>query len=111
MAASLTSVRARGFTLIELLVTIAIIAILASLLLPALAHAKNRGQGAVCKSNLRQVGMAVNAYALDHSKFPPWYFVHQQPPKGIAFWFDYLEAYTVSRYPSNGIYRCPSYKG
>jgi len=63
---------ANGFTLIELLVVIAIVAILAALLLPSLALAKERGRRAACASNLRQIGMAVRSYADDNEGRIPY---------------------------------------
>jgi prepilin-type N-terminal cleavage/methylation domain-containing protein/prepilin-type processing-associated H-X9-DG protein len=60
---------ARGFTLIELLVVIAIIAILAGLLLPVLAGAKQEGKNARCISNLRQISVAMLAYANENEDF------------------------------------------
>jgi prepilin-type N-terminal cleavage/methylation domain-containing protein len=61
-----------AFTLIELLVVIAILALLAGLLLPALVTAKNSGRRAACLSNLRQVGLAIQAYAQDHEGRMPY---------------------------------------
>jgi len=60
-----------GFTLIELLVVVAIIAILAGLLLPALAGGKEGARRATCKSNMRQFILAVHIYAQDNENELP----------------------------------------
>lgn len=60
-----------GFTLVELLVVIAIIALLAALLLPSLSQAKVRAQLIQCSGNLRQLGIASQVYAGDHSDTLP----------------------------------------
>jgi prepilin-type N-terminal cleavage/methylation domain-containing protein/prepilin-type processing-associated H-X9-DG protein len=69
--------RTIAFTLIELLVVIAIIAILAALLLPALSRAKEQSRRAACKSNLHQLGLAIQMYANENNQKLPDF---RQPP-------------------------------
>ena len=64
--------RTRGFTLIELLVVIAIIAILASILFPVFARARENARRASCQSNLKQIGLGFMMYTQDYDeKYPP----------------------------------------
>ena len=65
--------RDRGFTLIELLVVIAIIAILAAILFPVFARAREKARQASCQSNLKQIGLAITMYRGDYDEVNPCY--------------------------------------
>lgn len=90
----------RGFTLIELLVVIAIISILASILFPVFARAREKGRQAACISNVHQICMAFQMYAQDFDEIVP------PGNLGTAYWHDLIYPYTHNRQ----IYFCPSRK-
>ena len=85
----------RRFTLVELLVTIAIIAILASLLLPALHKVRAWGRQVNCVSNQKQYGVAYLQYSVDYNDFVC--SVMDNASKAETYWFYKLEPYTRSR--------------
>lgn len=114
--------RQRAFTLIELLVVIAIIAILAAILFPVFARARENARRASCISNLKQIGLGFMMYTQDYDeKYPrAVYSSTQEPPNGC--WYssggcasanpgDYTWFWQQTLYPytkSDQLYFCPS---
>jgi prepilin-type processing-associated H-X9-DG protein len=92
-----------------LLVVIAVIATLAGMLLPALSRAKESGRRAACKSNLKQLTLALSMYVSDYSRYPPPATSLKSLSYNI-YWPDQLQPYTQSAWTSS-VYRCPSYRG
>lgn len=101
-------VRRRGFTLIELLVVIAIIAILAAILFPVFAKARDKARAAACMSNLKQVGLAVMQYVQDYDEcFPPAVVWTDDMSAVLTTGPDSLQPYMKSW----AMWSCPSQSG
>jgi prepilin-type N-terminal cleavage/methylation domain-containing protein/prepilin-type processing-associated H-X9-DG protein len=106
--------RSRGFTLIELLVVIAIIAILAAILFPVFAKAREAARKTSCLSNMKQIGTAAQMYAQDYDEVMPTVIFANYPAGfwgsptwnayGWGYIFTLLDPYTKN----TGIYACPS---
>jgi prepilin-type N-terminal cleavage/methylation domain-containing protein/prepilin-type processing-associated H-X9-DG protein len=104
--------RGRGFTLIELLVVIAIIAILAAVLFPVFAQARDKGRAAACLSNTKQMGAALQMYAQDYDETLPEYWdspMYEGNNHGkmnynpLGYWHNHLQPY-IKNY---NVFICP----
>ena len=107
--------RRHAFTLIELLVVIAIIAILASILFPVFAQAREKARQTGCSSNLKQIGIAIRMYAQDYDEtFPhncdeprPNGALKKTPVEGTC-WAGWISNVLIPYEKNAQIYKCPS---
>lgn len=111
MEAGRSSQATFGFTLIELLVVVAIIAILAGLLVPALGRGRDKARSAACQSNLRQLVMAAMMYDEDHRTYPiGWPLADWLTTTVPPIWYRQLQPYVgrTTKTAGQGIFICPS---
>jgi prepilin-type N-terminal cleavage/methylation domain-containing protein/prepilin-type processing-associated H-X9-DG protein len=97
----------RAFTLIELLVVIAIIAILAAILFPVFAQAREKARQTSCLSNQKQLGLGVMMYAQDYDETYPMTANYGEPTVSRTLWSDQVAPYLKNR----DIFKCPSATG
>lgn len=88
--------RKSGFTLIELLVVIAIIAILAAILFPVFARARENARRASCQSNLKQIGLGIMQYSQDYDEKMPFSYLYLTPGADLVWWEDTIQPYVKS---------------
>jgi prepilin-type N-terminal cleavage/methylation domain-containing protein/prepilin-type processing-associated H-X9-DG protein len=105
----LSSIR-KGFTLIELLVVIAIIAILAAILFPTFAQARERARAISCVSNMKQAGLALVMYVQDYDETVPPQFPLNPPINGAGVNRTPLESLLEPYTKNSGMWGCPSGK-
>src|SRR5947208_14150442 len=103
--------RGSGFTLIELLVVIAIIAVLAAILFPVFAQARDKARSAACLSNMMQIGKALMIYAQDYDEKTTWFWNAGAANAGkdalAGYWYQLLLPYTKNVQ----VFICPSVSG
>lgn len=93
----------RGFTLIEILVVISIVAVLISILLPALSQSREQGKKVVCMSNMKQIGTAATAYLNEGQDNLPWTYVYMVQPNDPNRHIFYPGLSTYSSYTWGGM--------
>lgn len=102
--------QAKAFTLIELLVVIAIIAILAAILFPVFAKAREKARQISCLSNMRQFSTAVAMFQQDHDGYFPKAYFNDEAQAGETWGYNPCTGWEVVLYPyikSKGVYHCP----
>ena len=106
-----TTGRHSAFTLIELLVVIAIIAILAAILFPVFAQAREKAREVSCVSNMRQIGTSVRMYVQDYDETFPIFHAYNTQPAGGEPGHKGIEEELMPYVKNRGVFKCPDDAG